>query len=187
MGRLATRALCAGFSLLGPPRLCGIVAREEEETRPDERMRPAPRVSIMCLKLRASARSRFGVLRAWGGSPARRVSRRHSRYSLSRAETKEMRTFGVRCRADLRKDRGIRGTCRARAAFRQALTGPDDGRPTRCPPRADGGGGHRSRPPERTGRVPGSDRPRRRPAGAGLLCCIGWPRAVRRGRARAAC
>ena len=59
--RCALRSHC-----LGPPRLCGTVAREEEEPRPDGRMRPAPRVSIICLKLRASARSRFGDLRARG-------------------------------------------------------------------------------------------------------------------------
>ena len=46
-------------------------------------MRLPPRVSIICLKLRASARPRIGDLRARGGSPARRVSSPHARYSLS--------------------------------------------------------------------------------------------------------
>jgi hypothetical protein len=44
----------------------GMSAREEEGTKPNVRMRLAPRVSIMCLKLRASARSRFGAVRARG-------------------------------------------------------------------------------------------------------------------------
>jgi hypothetical protein len=79
---------CAGLPLLRTSQPSGgVSAREEEGSRPNGRMRLPPRVSIICLKLRASARPRFGDLRARGGSPARRVSSPHARYSLSGPQT----------------------------------------------------------------------------------------------------
>ena len=56
------------FQCSGPPNpLVGYPARVEEGTRPNGRIsRLAPRVSIICVELRASARLRFGDLWARG-------------------------------------------------------------------------------------------------------------------------
>jgi hypothetical protein len=163
-----------------------------------------PRGSRSCASSSAPRRDRASVTFGLGAEvPPAGSARRHSRYSLSRAETKGMLIFGMCCAPTFGKDRGICGTCQARAASRQALTAPGDQGPTRCPPRVDGGGGHRSSPPDgikksrrapvqtrhrRTASPP--TRPRRRrdrwPAGE-TRCLRGTGGSSHRGRSAVSC